>query len=165
MDCELFADSGQFNFVAGADYFPEKVKEFGEKFGVAADKRFTGLSGYKKLLEQKLDAVVIESPPYFHPEHAAAAVDAGKHVYLAKPIAVDVPGCRSIQASAKKATANKLCFLVDFQTRAHPSYQRGGEACSIRPDRQADFTLTTMSPARRGMTWTARCARNRMIRK
>ena len=120
---KLFADSGQFNFVAGADYFPEKVKEFGEKFGVAADKRFTGLSGYKKLLEQKLDAVVIESPPYFHPEHAAAAVDAGKHVYLAKPIAVDVPGCRSIEASAKKATASKLCFLVDFQTRAHPSYQ------------------------------------------
>lgn len=120
---KLFAESGKFNFVAGADYFQEKVDQFGEKFGVAADKRFTGLSGYKKLLEQKLDAVVIESPPYFHPEQAAAAVDAGKHVYLAKPVAVDVPGCHSIEASAKKATASKLCFLVDFQTRAHPAYQ------------------------------------------
>ena len=120
---KLFADSGRFNWVAGADYFPEKVDQFGEKFGVLAARRFSGLSGYKKLLEQKLDAVVIESPPYFHPEQAAAAVEAGKHVYLAKPIAVDVPGCRTVEASAEKATARKLCFLVDFQTRAHPSYQ------------------------------------------
>lgn len=118
-----FADSGKFNFVAGADYFQEKVDQFGDKFGVPGSHRFTGLSGYKKLLEQKLDAVAIETPPYFHPEHAAAAVDAGKHVYLAKPVAVDVPGCRTIEASGKKASANKLCFLVDFQTRAHPVYQ------------------------------------------
>lgn len=120
---KLFAECGKYNFVAGADYFQDKVDQFGEKFGVAADKRFTGLSGYQRLLEQKLDAVVIESPPYFHPEQAAAAVNAGKHVYLAKPVAVDVPGCHSIEASAKKATASKLCFLVDFQTRAHPAYQ------------------------------------------
>ncbi len=119
----LFTESGKFNFVAGADYFAEKVDQFGEKFGVPAAKRYTGLSGYKQLLEQPLDAVVIESPPYFHPEHAAAAVAAGKHVYLAKPIAVDVPGCHSVEASAKQATGKKLCFLVDFQTRAHPSYQ------------------------------------------
>jgi predicted dehydrogenase len=75
------------------------------------------------MLEQKLDAVAIESPPYFHPEQAAAAIDAGKHVYLAKPIAVDVPGCRLVEESGKKATAKKLCFLADFQTRAHPAYQ------------------------------------------
>ena len=59
------------------------------------------------------------SPPYFHPMQAAAAVAAGKHVYVAKPIAVDVPGCTSIQDSAAKATANKQCFLIDFQTRAN----------------------------------------------
>lgn len=120
---KLFNESGKFNFVAGADYFADKVNEFGGKFGVPASRCFTGLSGYRRLLEQKLDAVVIETPPYFHPEQAAAAVDAGKHVYLAKPIAVDVPGCRSIEASARKAAANKLCLLVDFQTRAHASYQ------------------------------------------
>jgi len=67
--------------------------------------------------------VVIETPPYFHPEQAGAAVDAGKHVYLAKPVAVDVPGCQSIADSGRKAAARKLCFLVDFQTRAHPFYQ------------------------------------------
>ena len=61
-----------------------------------------GLSGYKRLLEQKLDAVAIESPPYFHPEQAAAAVAAGKHVYCAKPMAVDVPGCASIAESGRQ---------------------------------------------------------------
>src|SRR5262249_14913124 len=71
-----------------------------------------------------LDAVVIQTPPYFHPEQAAAAVDAGKHVYLAKPLAVDVPGCLSIQESGRRATEKKKCFLVDFQTRAHPAYQQ-----------------------------------------
>lgn len=120
---KLFADHGGYEIVAAADYFQDRVDELGGKFNVPAARRFTGLSGYKRLLEQKLDAVVIESPPYFHPEQAAAAVDAAKHVYLAKPIAVDVPGCHTVESSAKKASASKLCFLVDFQTRAHPSYQ------------------------------------------
>ncbi len=66
--------------------------------------------------------MVIESPPYFHPQQAAAAVDAGKHVYVAKPIAVDVPGCKTIEQSGQQATAKKLCFLIDFQTRADQFY-------------------------------------------
>ncbi|MEK7708042.1 MAG: Gfo/Idh/MocA family oxidoreductase [Verrucomicrobiota bacterium] len=120
---KFFADHGGFNLVACADYFQDKVDAAGEKYGIPATKRFTGLLGYKRLLEQKLDGVVIESPPYFHPEHAAAAVDAGKHVYCAKPVAVDVPGCRTIESSGKIATKNNLCLLVDFQLRAHPSHQ------------------------------------------
>ena len=120
---KFFADHGGFNVVACADYFQDKVDAVGEKFAIPAGRRFTGLSGYKRLLEQKLDAVAIETPPYFHPEQMAAAVDAGKHVYCAKPIAVDVPGCRSVEASGKIATGKDLCVLVDFQLRAHPSHQ------------------------------------------
>jgi predicted dehydrogenase len=75
------------------------------------------------MLEGKVDAIAIESPPYFHSEQAAAAVEAGVHVYLAKPMAVDVPGCRSIEASAKKARERKLAYLIDFQTRTDPFYQ------------------------------------------
>jgi predicted dehydrogenase len=119
----LFKEHGGYNVAALAEYFPDRLNAAGEKFQVPEAKRFSGLSGYRKLLEQKLDAVVIESPPYFHPEHAAAAVDAGKHVYLAKPIAVDVPGCQTVEASGRKATEKKLCFLVDFQTRANKLYQ------------------------------------------
>jgi predicted dehydrogenase len=120
---ELFQKHGGYNLVAVADYCSDKADEVGERFKIDSAHRYSGLSGYRRLLEQKLDAVVIESPPYFHPEQAAASVEAGKHVYLAKPIAVDVPGCQTIAASGQKASANKLCFLVDFQTRAHPSYQ------------------------------------------
>ncbi len=115
----LFQKHGGYNIVAAADYFPDRVSAFGGKLGVPEARRFTGLSAYRRLLDEKVDAVAIESPPFFHPVHAAAAVAAGRHVYLAKPVAVDVPGCRTIEESAAKATANRQCFLVDFQTRAN----------------------------------------------
>ena len=120
---DLFQKNGGYSIVAVADYFQDRVDAAGGQFKVPAERRFTGLSGYKKLLEQKLDAVVIESPPYFHAEQGAAAVEAGKHVYMAKPIGVDVPGCLTVEESGKKATEKKLCFLVDFQTRANKFYQ------------------------------------------
>jgi predicted dehydrogenase len=120
---DLFLKDGHYNLAAVADYFPDKAEAAGEKFQVDKARRFTGLSAYQRLLEQKLDAVVIESPPYFHPEHAAAAVEAGKHVFCAKPVSVDVPGCQTMAESGRQATEKKLVFLVDFQTRAHPSYQ------------------------------------------
>lgn len=120
---DLFDKNGGYKVVAAADYFPDRAEKVGEKFKIDSARRFSGLSGFRRLLDEKLDAVVIQTPPYFHPEHAAAAVQAGKHVYLAKPIAVDVPGCHTIEATGKKASEKKLCFLVDFQTRAHPDYQ------------------------------------------
>jgi len=120
---DLFLKHGGYEVVAAADYFQDRTDAFGEKFNVPAARRYTGLSSYRRLLDAKVDAVAIESPPYFHPEQAAAGVEAGAHVYLAKPIAVDVPGCMSVEESGKKAAAKKLCFLVDFQTRTDPLYQ------------------------------------------
>ncbi|GAH68694.1 unnamed protein product, partial [marine sediment metagenome] len=120
---KLFVEHGGYEIAAAADYFQDRVDTFGEKFNVDPAHCYTGLSCYRRLLEEKLDAVAIESPPYFHPEQAAAAVDAGCHVYVAKPIAVDVPGCHTIAESSKRASANELCFLVDFQTRANEFYR------------------------------------------
>jgi predicted dehydrogenase len=119
----LFQKHGGYEITAAADYFPDRVNTFGDKYNVPAGRRFTGLKGFQRLLEAKVDAVVIESPPYYHHIHAAAAVEAGVNVYLAKPMAVDVPGCRSIEASAKKAEEKKLAYLIDFQTRTDPFYQ------------------------------------------
>ncbi|HSA97215.1 MAG TPA: Gfo/Idh/MocA family oxidoreductase [Acidobacteriota bacterium] len=119
---KLFQKHGGYEIAAIADYFKDRADEAGTALDVPESRRFTGLSGYKRVLDAKVDAVAIESPPYFHPAQAAAAVDAGAHVYLAKPIAVDVPGCDSIAASARKATAKERAFLVDFQTRTHPSF-------------------------------------------
>jgi predicted dehydrogenase len=120
---DLFVKHGGYQVVAAMDYFQDRVDALGQKFGVEAARRHTGLMGYQRLLEKKVDAIVIESPPYFHPEQAAAGVEAGVHVFLAKPIAVDVPGCMSIEESGKKAAEKKRCFLVDFQTRTDPLYQ------------------------------------------
>ena len=119
---KLFEKHGGYEIAAVADSFKDRADEAGAALGVPESRRFTGLAGYKRLIDAGVDAVAIETPPYFHPEQAAAAVDAGIHVYLAKPVAVDVPGCDSIAASARKATAKKRAFLVDFQTRAHPSF-------------------------------------------
>lgn len=120
---DLFLKNGRYRFTALADYFRDRVDATGKRLNVPDPQRADGLSGYKRVLDAPVDAVVIESPPYFHPEQAAAAVEAGKHVYLAKPIAVDAPGCQTIAESGRRATARKLVFIVDFQTRAHPLYR------------------------------------------
>ena len=120
---ELFLKTGKYRFVACADYFQDRVDAVGARMKIDPTRRHSGLSGYKRLLEGKLDAVVIETPPVFHPEQAAAAVDAGRHVFVAKPIAIDVPGCLSIAESGRKATEKKLAMLVDFQTRADPLFR------------------------------------------
>jgi myo-inositol 2-dehydrogenase / D-chiro-inositol 1-dehydrogenase len=130
---DLFTQSGKYRWVACADYFQDRVDAVGTKQGIEPSRRYTGLEGYRRLLEGKLDAVVIQTPPWFHPHQAAEAVDAGKHVFLAKPVAVDVPGCLTIEQAGQRASARNLVFLVDFQTRANPLYRealarvRGGD--------------------------------------
>jgi len=120
---DLFRKHGGYEIRAAADYFQDKVDAFGDKLQIPADRRHTGLEGYRRVLESDVDAVVIESPPFFHPRQAQDAVEAGKHVYLAKPIAVDVPGCRTVEESGRRATEKQQCFLVDFQTRTDSLYQ------------------------------------------
>jgi len=109
--------------VALADVMREHLDSTRQKFSVDAARAYHGPEAYRQLAVSKLDAVVVETPPYYHPEHVKAAVDAGKHVFLPKPVAVDVPGCRGILASGKTATAKGLSCWVDFQTRAQPVFQ------------------------------------------
>ncbi len=119
----LFVKHGGFEISAVSDYFQDRVERYGERFNVPAANRFTGLSGDKRMLDKGIvDAIAIESPPYFHPSQAQAGVEAGLHVYLAKPIAVDIPGCKTVLESGRKARDKNRCFLIDFQTRADPYY-------------------------------------------
>jgi predicted dehydrogenase len=119
---DFFAGKAGARVVALADVFHDRLETAQKKFGVPASRAYRGLESYRDLVASKLDAVIIETPPYFHPEQVAAAVEAGKHVFLAKPVAVDVPGCRSIRESGERAKG-RLSFLVDFQTRAQPVFQ------------------------------------------
>lgn len=111
-----------YKITSVADYFSEVAQKVGQELGVDEKRRFWGLSGYKKLIASGVDAVFCETPPYCFPEHVTAAVNAGCHVFIAKPLGCDVPGCLQIAKMAKQATANKKVFLVDFQTRTDPYY-------------------------------------------
>ncbi len=111
----LFRESGSYAVVSAADFFLDQAKAL----NVPEDRTFSGLKCAEKMIAKGgLDAVAIISPPYFHPSQARAAVDAGLHVYLAKPMAVDVPGCQEIKAAGQLARQRKQAFLIDFQTRA-----------------------------------------------
>ena len=103
-----------------ADYFPDVAEAVGQNLGVERARCFSGLSGYEKLIRSGVEAVALETPPYFFPQHVQAAVEAGLHVYMAKPIAVDVPGCLQVDAAAKKAAQQQRCFLVDYQMPTDP---------------------------------------------
>ncbi|MDR1817620.1 MAG: Gfo/Idh/MocA family oxidoreductase [Puniceicoccales bacterium] len=118
----LFQKHGGYEFVGAADYFPDRAARFARRFGIPAERAFSGLDGHKRLLDTKPDAVAIIAVPWFHPTLAANAVAAGVHVYQAKPVAVDVPGCHAIERAGAAATASGRVFLVDFQTRANPFY-------------------------------------------
>jgi predicted dehydrogenase len=117
----LFEQHTATKVVALHDYFADRVEKLGTELSVPAEARFTGLDGYRTLLD-RVDAVAVESPPYFHPEQAVAALQAGKHVYLAKPLAVDVAGCQAIERAAKARAAGQQ-LLVDFQTRRDPLFR------------------------------------------
>ena len=111
----FFQKHGGYEFHAVAEYFPEIAGQAGNALGIDKTRRFSGLSGYKRLIESGVEAVVIEDIPCFYPVQAKAAVEAGCHVYIAKPVAIDVPGCLTIEAAAKLATQKQRCFLVDYQ--------------------------------------------------
>jgi predicted dehydrogenase len=85
--------------IAGADIADKGLKDFQERYGT--DTFIT--KDYKELLaKDEIDAVFITSPDFLHEEHALAALNAGKHVYLEKPMAISIEGCDKILESAKK---------------------------------------------------------------
>jgi myo-inositol 2-dehydrogenase / D-chiro-inositol 1-dehydrogenase len=118
----LFQEFSGARIVALADVVASRIPEIKTKLKVESARTFVGLKAYRELAASKLDAVVIETPTYAHPEQAAAVVAAGKHVYVAKPVAPDVPGCKLILESGRKAQG-KTSFWVDFQFRARPIFQ------------------------------------------
>jgi predicted dehydrogenase len=116
----LFRKHGGYEMHAVADYFPGVADANGAALGVDSARRFSSLSGYKRVIESGVEAIVIIDVPYFYPEQAEAAVDAGLHVYMAKPVAADVPGSLSIGRTGRRATEKQRVFLVDYQMPTDP---------------------------------------------
>jgi predicted dehydrogenase len=83
-------------------------------------KRFGGFDAYKGVVE-RCDVVIVATPPHFHPPHMRAAVDAGRHVFVEPPAAVDVPGLKRVIETAALAKEKKLSVVAGFPSRYDPA--------------------------------------------
>jgi predicted dehydrogenase len=124
-----FLNAGpNLEIAAMADVFEDRMADSRKKIKkqtgqeVADDKCFIGFDGYKKVIDSDVDVVILATPPYFRPLHFAACVDAHKHVFMEKPLAVDPVGVRSIISAAKRADDLGLTVITGTQRHHQESY-------------------------------------------
>ncbi len=92
----------------------KETHDIAAKVDVAPDRCFAGFDGYKKLLDCGVDVVLLCTPPGFRPLHLRAAIEAGKHVFCEKPVAVDAVGVRSVIESARLAKTKGVSLCSGF---------------------------------------------------
>ncbi len=90
-------------YVAMADAFEDKAFEQADKYEVSRDKCIVGWDAYQKVAESDAEFVMLITPPSFRPQRLDTLVEAGKHVLMQKPVAVDAPGCRRVIAAGERA--------------------------------------------------------------
>jgi myo-inositol 2-dehydrogenase/D-chiro-inositol 1-dehydrogenase len=98
-----------------------------EKVDISEDHKYVGLDAYQKVIDSGVDLVVLATPPGFRPVHFEAAVKAGKHVFMEKPVAVDAEGVRRVLAAAEEAKKKNLKVGVGLQRHHQRSYQQAVE--------------------------------------
>lgn len=129
----LLADPNT-QLVALADVFEDQIersaklltghKEVGSRVDVPKDRQFVGFDAYKQLIASDVDVVLLGAPPHFRPAHLEACIDAGKHVFAEKPVAVDAPGVRRVLEACRKAkeknlaVASGLCWRYNYTARS-----------------------------------------------
>jgi len=77
---------------------------------VAEELKLTGFDAYKGAIAAA-DVVILATPPNFRPEHLRAAIEAGRHVFCEKPIAVDPLGVKSVRETCKMAEEKGLTLV------------------------------------------------------
>jgi myo-inositol 2-dehydrogenase / D-chiro-inositol 1-dehydrogenase len=131
-DATNLVDTGGARVVALGDLFRDQLDTARAHFDkiqqakgyatIDASQLFVGPNAYQQIAACKeVDAIVVATPPYYHPRHLEAVVGAGKHVYLEKPVAVDVPGALKVMEIGKRAEG-KLSLDVGFQIRDCPPF-------------------------------------------
>lgn len=112
--------------VALADAFQEKIDGALEalanhvdksRIDVPAERRFAGLDAYQQVMASDVDMVLLCTPPGFRPVQFQAAVEAGKQIFMEKPVAVDGPGYRKVLAANEKAKKKGLLVAVGHHLR------------------------------------------------
>ncbi|HMC11039.1 MAG TPA: Gfo/Idh/MocA family oxidoreductase, partial [Pirellulaceae bacterium] len=130
---QALSTNGNVKLVAMGDAFAwqledsyRKIKEAlgtrPDRVAVPEENKFVGLDAYKKVLAAGVDLVVLATPPGFRPVHFEAAVAAGKHVFMEKPVAVDAPGVRQVLAAAAEAKKKNLGVGVGLQRHHEAKY-------------------------------------------
>jgi predicted dehydrogenase len=114
----IFAKNEYAKVTAVCDIYEDRIAQATQKYSGAKVYR-----DYRELLRSDVDAVLIATPAYLHPEHFEAAVAARKHIFMEKPAGVNAAGCRRVMAAAKKADPNKR-ITVDYQQRYGKEYRK-----------------------------------------
>ncbi|MDR1200647.1 MAG: Gfo/Idh/MocA family oxidoreductase [Tannerellaceae bacterium] len=125
-----FLEAGpNVSIIALADIFPDRMTTcrnvLSEKFNnnVPDANCFFGFDAYKKVLAMPdVEVVLLCTPTHFRPEHFKAAVEAGKHIFMEKPCAVDPTGIRTVIAASKVATGKGLTIITGNQRRHRRDY-------------------------------------------
>lgn len=100
---DVFADKLDTTFVPLSTEYKERVN-------VPPERRSVGLDAYQKVIDSGVDVVLLAAPGGFRPPHLKAAIEAGKHVFCEKPMAIDGPGLRSAIASVALAKQKNLAL-------------------------------------------------------
>lgn len=128
---EQLKPNGRVKLIAMADAFEDRVQasyrtlkgQHRDLVDVPKDRQFFGLTAYQQVLESGVDVVILATPPGFRPLHFQAAVRAGKHVFLEKPLATDAPGVRRVLEANAEAKQKGLAVAVGLQRRHEPRYR------------------------------------------
>jgi myo-inositol 2-dehydrogenase/D-chiro-inositol 1-dehydrogenase len=115
--------------VAMAELFPDRLADarqalakLGAPATVSNDRAFSGLDGYKSVLQTDANYIILATPPGFRPAHLQAAIEAGKHVFTEKPVAVDGPGIRTCLSLVDVAAQKKLLVGCGLQRHHQQGY-------------------------------------------
>jgi predicted dehydrogenase len=129
---EALSTKGPVRLVAMGDLFGPRLEtslknltkydDLRPRIDVPPERRFLGFDAYQRVIDSGVDLVILSTPPHFRPLHYAAAVRAGKHVFLEKPCCVDAPGYRLLLATNREAKAQELSVVVGLQRRHQPNY-------------------------------------------
>lgn len=112
----------EVEITAVGDAFKAKAESSGKSVGLPADRCFGGFDAYRKVIDSGCEYVLDATPPAFRPYHFDAAVEAGKHCFIEKPVAVDPVGARMVIATGEKAAAKGLAVVTGTQRRHMAGY-------------------------------------------
>jgi predicted dehydrogenase len=135
------------------------------KIDMAPERCFVGFNAYKQVIGC-CDVVLLCTPPGFRPLHLKAAVDAGKHIFAEKPVAVDAPGVRSVLATCEEARKKNLAVVSGLCLRYQYGFRETvkrihegaiGDVCTLQAnDYRGSIWVQPRQPAWSDMEWQMR---------